>query len=131
MTFNINDTLFLGVWSIIGSALGFFALRNTHYIPTKEKLKQCLLSIGLGLFIAFPLYEYLTYSDSFPFSQKLNIMLSGIGAFGLPDIILRHWPKIVNKIMDRLFGTNPYEQYGNHNRNNTNNSNHEPNDFGE
>ena len=131
MVFHLNDTVFLGAWAIVGSTLGYLAFRSSPKNSPSERLKQCLLSVGLGLFLAFPLYEYLNDSDVFSFPKNLNMMLSGVGAFGLPDIILRHWPKIVNKIMDRLFGTNPYEQYGNHNRNNTNNSNHEPNDFGE
>ena len=83
-----------------------------------------MLSVSLGLFLAFPLYEYLNFSGTFP--KKLNMMLSGVGAFGLPDITLRYWPKIVNKLIDKVFGTNPYEQYHNHDNNNS-----KPNDFGE
>ena len=118
---SVNESLFLGAWAIVGSTLGFFALRNTVNIPKKEKLKQCILSIALGLFIAFPLYEYFTYSPHFPFTKKFNIMLSGVCAFGFPDIILRHWNKVLDKLIDKLFGTNPYEQYKNYHDNPNNN----------
>ena len=128
MVFHLNDTVFLGAWAIVGSTLGYLAFRSSPGNSPSERLKQCLLSIGLGLFLAFPLYEYLNYSDVFPFSKNLNMMLSGIGAFGLPDIILRYWPKIVSKLIDKVFGTNPYEQYHSHDNNNNNSK---PNDFGE
>ena len=126
MVFHLNDTVFLGAWAIVGSTLGYLAFRSSPENSPSERLKQCLLSVGLGLFLAFPLYEYLNYSDVFLFPKNLNMMLSGIGAFGLPDIILRHWPKVVNKLMDRYFGTNPYERYSHYD-----NKNNKPDDYGE
>ena len=104
MVFHLNDTVFLGAWAVVGSTLSFLAFRNSHDKPPSERLKQCILSVCLGLFLAFPLYEYLNYSDRFLFTKNLNMMLSGIGAFGLPDIILRHWPNIVNRVIDKVFG---------------------------
>ena len=126
MVFHLNDTVFLGAWAIVGSTLGYLAFRSSPENSPSERLKQCLLSVGLGLFLAFPLYEYLNYSDVFLFPKNLNMMLSGVGAFGLPDIILRHWPKVVNKLMDRCFGTNPYERYSHYD-----NKNNKPDDYGE
>ena len=125
MVFHLNDTVFLGAWAIVGSTLGYLAFRSSPENSPSERLKQCLLSVGIGLFLAFPLYEYLNYSDVFSFPKKLNMMLSGVGAFGLPDIILRHWPKMVNKLMDKFFGTNSYEQH------NSNHNNDKYDHFGE
>ena len=125
MVFLLNETIFLGIWAIVGSTLGFLSFRNSYEKSRSERLKQCALSVSLGLFLAFPLYEYLNFSGTFPFSKKLNMMLSGVGAFGLPDIILRHWPKMVNKLMDKFFGSNPYEQH------NSNHNNDKYDHFGE
>ena len=128
MVFLLDETIFLGIWAIVGSTLGFLSFRNSYEKSRSERLKQYALSVSLGLFLAFPLYEYLNFSGTSPFSKKLNMMLSGVGAFGLPDIILRYWPKIVSKLIDKVFGTNPYEQYHSHDNNNNNSK---PNDFGE
>ena len=125
MVFHLNDTVFLGAWAIVGSTLGYLAFRSSPENSPSERLKQCLLSVGIGLFLAFPLYEYLNYSDVFSFPKNLNMMLSGVGAFGLPDIILRHWPKMVNKLMDKFFGSNPCEQH------NSNHNNDKYDHFGE
>lgn len=122
MVFHLNDTVFLGAWAIVGSTLGYLAFRSSPENSPSERLKQCLLSVGLGLFLAFPLYEYLNYSDVFPFSKNLNMMLSGVGAFGLPDIILRHWPNIVNRVMDKVFGGRERDNDNHH---------HNDKDFGE
>ena len=50
------------------------------------------------------------------------MMLSGVGAFGLPDIILRHWPNIVNRVIDKVFGGRERDNYDHH---------HNDKDFGE
>lgn len=122
MVFHLNDTVFLGAWAVVGSTLGYLAFRSSPKNSPSERLKQCLLSVGLGLFLAFPLYEYLNYSGVFPFSKNLNMMLSGVGAFGLPDIILRHWPDIVNRVIDKVFGGRERDNDNHH---------HNDKDFGE
>ena len=55
MVFHLNDTVFLGAWAIVGSTLGYLAFRSSPENSPSERLKQCLLSVGLGLFLAFPL----------------------------------------------------------------------------
>ena len=104
MTFGYIDALFIGIWALIGSILGFFAFSNSPHKTPLERFKRCCLSIGIGLFIAFPLCTYLEELDKF--SKHLNIMLGGLGAFGLPDFILKYWPKITNaavtKVVDRV-----------------------------
>lgn len=99
----LADAIFIGVWAFIGSVLGFFAFSNTPNKSLSYRFGRCLLSISIGLFIAFPLCEYL--QELGKFSKNLNIMLGGLGAFGLPDFILKYWPKITNaavtKVVDR------------------------------
>ena len=100
----LADAIFIGVWAFIGSVLGFFAFSNTPNKSPSYRFSRCLLSISIGLFIAFPLCEYL--QELGKFSKNLNIMLGGLGAFGLPDFILKYWPKIINtavtKVVDRV-----------------------------
>lgn len=100
----LADAIFIGVWAFIGSVLGFFAFSNTPNKSPSYRFSRCLLSISIGLFIAFPLCEYL--QELGKFSKNLNIMLGGLGAFGLPDFILKYWPKITNaavtKVVDRV-----------------------------
>lgn len=104
MVLDLNDVLFIGIWAFTGSILGFFAFSNDPDKTPQQRFKRCCLSVCVGLFIAFPLCEYL--QELGKFSKNLNIMLGGLGAFGLPDFILKYWPKITNaavtKVVDRV-----------------------------
>ena len=104
----LPDALFIGIWAFIGSVLGFFAFSNTPNKSPLYRFSRCCLSVCIGLFIAFPLYEYL--QELGKFSKHLNIMLGGLGAFGLPDFILKYWPKVINaaitKVLDRVIDNN-------------------------
>ena len=98
MTLELAEIIFLALWSLLGSILGFFAFINDPSKTPKERFKRCLLSIGIGLFIAFPLTSYLKETNTF--SHSLDIMLGGLGAFGLPDFILKYWPKLSNSLVN-------------------------------
>ena len=100
MILHLADAIFIGVWAFIGSVLGFFAFSNTPNKSPSYRFSRCLLSISIGLFIAFPLCEYL--QELGKFSKNLNIMLGGLGAFGLPDFILKYWPKITNAAVTKV-----------------------------
>lgn len=101
MFYDRTDILFIGVWALTGSVLGFCSFNNTPDASPMKRFGRCCLSIGIGLFVAFPLYEYLQGLNKF--SKSLNIMLSGLGAFGLPDIILKYWPRIADNIIVKIF----------------------------
>jgi hypothetical protein len=94
------DILFLGAWAFIGSLLGFFAFTNSHEKTPMERFKRCCLSIGIGMFLAFPITTYLL--DTHEFSKTLSVMLGGLGAFGLPDFILKYWPKLTAGLADKV-----------------------------
>jgi hypothetical protein len=94
------DVLFLGAWAFIGSLLGFFAFTNSHEKTPMERFKRCCLSIGIGMFLAFPITTYLL--DTHEFSKTLSVMLGGLGAFGLPDFILKYWPKLTAGLADKV-----------------------------
>lgn len=96
------ELIYLGAWAFIGSVLGFFAF---SYTPAKSPLRNLLrgiLSIGIGLFIAFPLWAYL--EETRGMSRTLSIMLSGLGAFGLPDFIVKWWPKFIRALAGKFLG---------------------------
>ena len=114
MFLNPTDILFIGVWALIGSILGFFAFNNTPFKTPFERFKRCCLSIGIGLFIAFPLCEYL--QELGKFSKHLNIMLGGLGAFGLPDFIIKHWPRLTGTVVDKVIDKTIDGRTGGHRR---------------
>jgi hypothetical protein len=107
------DILFLGAWAFIGSLLGFFAFTNSHEKTPMERFKRCCLSIGIGMFLAFPITTYLL--DTNEFSKTLSVMLGGLGAFGLPDFILKYWPKLTaglaDKVIDNALEHGPPHKY--------------------
>lgn len=129
MTLELTEIIFLGLWSLLGSILGFFAFINDPNKTPKERFKRCLLSVGIGLFIAFPLTSYLKETSTF--SHSLDIMLGGLGAFGLPDFILKYWSKlsnslvniIVNKTEDMANVDNDEDNYYHHHHPRFNNNN--------
>ena len=107
MVFYINDVVYTGFWAIVGSVLGFFAFRRNPGMNTNAVVRNCFLSVGIGLLVTYPITEYLFEINHF--SKKLSIMLGAVGAFGLPDIILKYYPiltraiatKVIDKIADK------------------------------
>ena len=91
----LYDLFYIGVWSFIGSTIGFFALRDVPS-PLIFKLKKWLLLISIGMFLAFPIATYL--EESGLFSKKLSIMLAGASAMVIPDFALRYWYIITKKL---------------------------------
>ncbi len=92
LTFNQQDLVYIGVWALVGSILGFLAFRCTPAMSPYVKIRQGLLSVGIGFLVAFPVTQYLY--EEVEFSGSLSILLGGLSAFGLPDFILRYYPKI-------------------------------------
>lgn len=103
----ISDVVYTGFWAIAGSVLGFFSFRRTPDMDISAIIRNCFLSIGIGLLMAYPITEYLFEIKHL--SKRLSIMLGTIGAFGLPDIILKYYPvlaqavatKVIDKIADK------------------------------
>ena len=94
------EVLYLGVWALIGSILGFFAFSYTPERTPLANFMRGILSVGVGMFIAFPLWAYL--EETRGMSRTLSMMLSGLGAFGLPDFIMKWWPRFVQTIGDKF-----------------------------
>ena len=109
MVINTVEFIYLGIWSIIGSILGFFAFTYNPHRAVLFNILRCCLSIGIGIFIAFPIYTYL--DNNHMFSKPMCIMLGGLSSFGLPDFVVKWWPKIIRAVtsnmVDRLTCGNP------------------------
>lgn len=104
MVFYISDVVYTGFWAVAGSILGFFAFRRTPDMDTSAIIRNCFLSIGIGLLMAYPITEYLFEIKHL--SKRLSIMLGTVGAFGLPDIILKYYPvltqAVATKVIDKI-----------------------------
>ena len=100
LTLSNVELIYLGVWAFIGSVLGFFAFSYTPERTPFGNFMRGVLSVGIGMFIAFPLWAYL--EETHGMSRTLSMMLSGLGAFGLPDFIVKWWPRFVQTIGEKL-----------------------------
>lgn len=95
-----TDLIFLGVWSFLGSVLGYLSFSIPVDKTIWYKIRRLFLSIGVGMFIAFPISWYLVEHSIF--SKQLSLMLGGLGAFGLSDFIIKYWPKITESVANIL-----------------------------
>ena len=100
MDYSILEFVYLGVWALVGSTLGFFAFVYTPSKQPQENICRGVLSIGIGLFVALAILVYM--DEMHNFSKLFNIMVSGLGAFGLPDFLLKWWPKVVQGIANYI-----------------------------
>ena len=100
MSLTTIEMIYLGVWAFIGSTLGFFAFSYTPERSPFINLMRGILSVAVGMFIAFPLWAYL--EETHGMSRTLSMMLSGLGAFGLPDFIMKWWPRFVQALGDKF-----------------------------
>ena len=103
MVFCINDLVYTGFWAVAGSVLGFFAFRRNPAMDTNAVIKNCLLSIGIGLLVAYPITEYLFEIEHL--SKRLSIMLGTVGAFGLPDMILKYYLTLTQAVATKVVDT--------------------------
>lgn len=98
--FVLNELIYLGVWSLIGSTLGYFAFVDRTNLSRTQRWARLFLSIGIGMFIAYPIFIYcLEHPD---ISPKMSVMLAGLGAFGLPDFILSYHTRIQHTLADKF-----------------------------
>ena len=105
MPLTIAEMIYLGVWAFIGSVLGFFAFSYTPDRTPFINFMRGILSVGVGMFIAFPLWAYL--EETHGMSRTLSMMLSGLGAFGLPDFIMKWWPRLAQAIAEKFVSKTP------------------------
>ena len=103
----LNVVIWLIVWSLIGSTLGFFTIRYKPIWENKRKTLEYLKSVCVGLFFALPIFVAL--QEHGKLSRDLSLMLAGSSSFAITDLIIKIWPKItdglgnaINKLLDRL-----------------------------
>lgn len=92
----LSVVLWLMGWSIIGSTLGFFTIRNKPHWTEIERLMELIKSIVVGIFFAFPVYTILCEKEVF--SSSANIMVAGSVAFIVTDGIINIWPKLIEGV---------------------------------
>lgn len=100
LTLSSLELIYLGVWAFIGSVLGFFAFSYTPERTPLNNFFRGLLSVGVGMFIAFPLWAY--FEETRGMSRTLSMMFGGLGAFGLPDFIMKWWPRLAQALGEKF-----------------------------
>ena len=97
------------IWSSLGASLGYFTIRDNPGWSIQRRVKEYLLSVGVGVFFAFPVYIGLKDFTAIP--KDFKIMAAGMVAFGITDVLINFWPSIwtnigaiCNKIIDKLIG---------------------------
>lgn len=105
----LNVVIWLIVWSLIGSTLGFFTIRYKPIWKNKRKILEYLKSICVGLFFALPIF--VAIQEHGKLSRDLSLMLAGSSSFAITDLIIKIWPKITDglgnsiiKFIDRVLG---------------------------
>ena len=87
-----SQSLYLLLFYTIGGILGFLSFRFSY---TKTKLENTIngiVTIGLGVFLAYILAEYL--NEEKYFSTKICMLIGGIASFGLPDLVIKYYPML-------------------------------------
>lgn len=102
MTLSLAELLYLIAWALLGSILGFFAFSYTPSKPPHANICRGVLSVCIGVFIALFICTYL--EEFHKFSKHFNIIASGLGAFGLPDFLMKWWPRFVRMIVGGIIG---------------------------
>ena len=100
MPLSTFELIYLGVWATIGSVLGFLAFGYTPHKSPRDNFCRGVLSICVGLFLALPICMYL--EEAKHMSKHLNILISGLGAFGLPDFVMKWYPRLIQAIAARV-----------------------------
>jgi len=102
-------TYWLLTWAFFGSSLGYFTIRDSPGWTPKRRVREYLLSVGIGMFFAFPVYIGLKDFTEIP--KDFKVMAAGMVAFGITDVIINFWTpmwinigSICNKIVDKLIG---------------------------
>lgn len=98
MGFTHHEIVYILAFYALGAALGFFSFRYDRTKPKLESAFNCILTIFIGMFLAYIFASYL--EEHKVFSTSMNMLVGGLGSFGLPDLVIKNWPKITDKIAD-------------------------------
>lgn len=104
--FTLNEIIYLICFYSIGAILGFFSFRYKRNTSKYETLLNCIVTTGLGVFIAYILASFL--EEKHYFSKSMNMLVGGLASFGLPDIIIKYFPlfeKLLVRVILSKFGT--------------------------
>ncbi len=79
MIFTQQELLYIIPFYLLGAILGFFAFRYRYKAPKCETIGSCILTAGIGTFLAVILAVYL--EEEKIFSHHTNMLLGGVGMF--------------------------------------------------
>lgn len=94
--FTQSEIIYILAFYALGAALGFFSFRFDREKSKLENLFNCCFTTCLGMFFAYILACYL--EEHHIFSKNMNMVLGGLGSFGLPDIVIKYYPRFTDKI---------------------------------
>ena len=99
--FSFFQNVYLIAFYTIGAALGFMSFRFSKDKQLSENIVNGVVTTGVGVFLAYILAGYLEEEQYF--STKICMLIGGLASFGLPDIIVKHYPDIEKKVIQMLF----------------------------
>ena len=96
--FTPHEIVYILAFYALGAVLGFFSFRYDCHKTKAENAFNCCLTTCIGMFLAYIFASYL--EEHKVFSTSMNMLFGGLGSFGLPDLVIKNWPKITDKIAD-------------------------------
>lgn len=108
--FTNEEVVFILLFYTLGGILGYFAFRHKScaVLPT---IGNCLLTTGIGVFLAYIFANYL--QEHSIFSRSMNMLIGGLGSFGFPDIVINAFPSVKEIIINLIvakYNTRPKEE---------------------
>ena len=98
--FSSSEILYILIYYTVGAILGFFSVRFNYEKSKLENILNCIITTGLGVFIAYTLAAFLDEKQYF--SQRICILIGGVASFGFPDIAIKYYPMLQTKLVDVL-----------------------------
>ena len=87
-----DEIVFILFFYLLGGILGYFAFKCKYDQKILTILFDCTITALIGMFLAYILANYL--EENKVFSKPMNILIGGLGSFGLPDIVITYFPTL-------------------------------------
>ena len=98
--FTHQEVLYILAFYTIGAILGFFSFRFSYNKTISQNLLNGLVTVCLGVFLAYIIANYL--EEEHIFSKAMNMLVGGLGSFGLPDIVIKYYPRLSHKAVQTV-----------------------------
>lgn len=94
------NLIFVSIWALIGSVIGFYVIRYKPQWNTATYVRQLIISISVGIFFAIP--AYVIFHEQLVYSERLSILLAGSIAFCITDLIIAVWFKLKDTVANGI-----------------------------